>query len=109
MAHIRLVHLRPKGDYRAIDFKGKYTAQLTEAQVHNFRIRAQRTGFMGMDERYDGMVTDLPSTTTTIVLNGVKKSVYRRVNFPPEILKFEELFDALLKSQKWKPTKVVQD
>lgn len=86
---------------RDVDLIGKYTSQLTVDQVQNFRIRANRVGFMDMEEKYDGMVTDLPSATTTIVLNDVKKSVYRRYNFPRSILQFEELFDALLKSQKW--------
>ena len=87
---------------RGIDFTGKYTTQLNEAEVHNFRIRANRIEFMDMDDKYDGMITDLPSATTTIVLNGVKKSVYRRYNYPPRILQLEELFDELLKSKKWK-------
>lgn len=86
---------------RGIDFTGKYTSQLSVDQVQNFRIRANRVGFMDLEDKYDGMVTDLPSATTTIVLNGVKKSVYRRYDFPKRILQFEELFDALLKSQKW--------
>ena len=74
---------------------------MTVNQVQNFRIRANRVGFMDMEDKYDGMVTDLPSATTTIVLNGIKKSVYRRYDFPRSILQFEELFDALLKLQKW--------
>lgn len=95
---------------RGIDFTGKYTSQLTVDQVQNFRIRANRVGFMDMEDKYDGMVTDLPSATTTIVLNDIKKSVYRRYDFPRSILQLEELFDALLKSQKWKAVnKVEQD
>ncbi|MFT6501972.1 MAG: hypothetical protein ACJASQ_002097 [Crocinitomicaceae bacterium] len=86
---------------RGVDLIGKYTSKLTVDQVQNFRIRANRVGFMDMEDKYDGMVTDLPSATTTIVLNGIKKSVYRRYDFPRSILQFEELFDALLKSQKW--------
>lgn len=86
---------------RGVALIGKYTSKLTVNQVQNFRIRANRVGFMDMEDKYDGMVTDLPSATTTIVLNGIKKSVYRRYDFPRSILQFEELFDALLKSQKW--------
>ena len=86
---------------RGVELIGKYTSKLTVNQVQNFRIRANRVGFMDMEDKYDGMVTDLPSATTTIVLNGIKKSVYRRYDFPRSILQFEELFDALLKLQKW--------
>lgn len=94
---------------RHIDLIGKFTTNITEAQVHNFRIRANRTGFMDMEDKYDSSITDLPSATTTIVLNGVRKSVYRRHNYPPSILKFEELFDELLKSQKWTPVSTTSE
>ncbi|NRA11047.1 MAG: hypothetical protein HRT57_03720 [Crocinitomicaceae bacterium] len=94
---------------RGVDLIGKYTTQLAVSEVQNFRIRANRTGFMEMKDKYDGMISDIPSATTTIVLNGVKKSVYRRYDFPPSILQFEELFDALLKSKKWKAAKDVQE
>jgi len=87
---------------RHIDLIGKFTTNITEAQVHNFRIRANRTGFMDMEESYDSAITDLPSATTTIVLNGVTKSVYRRHGYPKSILQFEVLFDELLKSERWK-------
>lgn len=86
---------------RHVDLIGNYTTNISEAQVHNFRIRANRTGFMDMEDSYDSAITDLPSATTTIVLDGVRKSVYRRHNYPPSILQFEQLFDELLKSQKW--------
>ena len=84
-----------------IDMIGKYTGKLTEAQVQNFRIRAQRTGFMDMKDSYDGAISDVPSATSTIVLDGVRKSVYRRFDYPRAILQFEALFDELLESQKW--------
>lgn len=94
---------------RDIDLIGKFTAQLTEAQVQNFRIRANRTGFMDMKDSYDCSITDVPSATSTINLNGVTKSVFRRCDFPPSILKFEELFDELLKIKKWTAAKENQE
>ena len=94
---------------RDVELIGKFTAQLTEAEVHKFRIWANRTGFMDMKESYDCSISDVPSATSTINLNGVTKSVFRRCDFPPSILQFEELFDALLKSKKWKAVKANQE
>jgi hypothetical protein len=88
---------------RFIDQIGSFTSKISAAQIRNFEIRAHRTGFMDMKESYDAPITDVPSATTTLVLNGVSKSVYRRADFPPAILQLEVLFDELLKSQKWKP------
>ena len=94
---------------RGVELIGKYTTKLAVNEVQNFRVRANRVGFMDMEDKYDGMVTDLPSATTTIVLNGVKKSVYRRYDFPRSILQFEEMFDTLLKSQKWTAVENVEN
>ena len=88
-----------------VDQIGNFTSKISSAQIRNFEIRANRTGFMDMEDRYDAPITDVPSATTTLVLNGVRKSVYRRANFPPAILQLEVLFDDLLKSQKWAPVK----
>lgn len=86
---------------RNIAYSGNYTTQLTEAEVHHFRIKANRIGYMDMEDSYDCTISDVPSVTTSIDLNGVKKSVFRRCDFPPIILQFEELFDVLLKNKKW--------
>lgn len=94
---------------RGIDLIGKYTTQISQNQIQNFKIRANRTGFMDMEDSYDGMITDVPSATTTIVLEGVRKSVYRRYNYPPSILKFEVMFDDLLKSERWTPVEVIEE
>ena len=62
-----------------------------------------------MEDEYDSAISDLPSATTTIVLNGVKKSVRRRHNYPPSILKFEELFDELLKTERWTKVETTEE
>lgn len=94
---------------RGIELIGKYTTHILPSQIQNIKIRANRTGFMYMEDSYDGSVTDLPSATTTIILEGVRKSVYRRYNYPPSILKFEVMFDDLLKSERWTPIDVTEE
>lgn len=87
---------------RAVDLIGDYTATISKAKMQALLDMANNIGYQKMDDVYDNpMVTDLPETETSIVINGKRKSVRRRVNFPTEILKLEELFDLLLKSEKW--------
>lgn len=86
---------------RGVDMIGEYTTTISDKELKNFETQATAIGFMELEESYDGMITDLPSTTTVIVLNGVRKQVYRRYNYPQRILIFEKCFDDLLKSEKW--------
>ena len=62
---------------------------------------ATSIGYMDLEDRYDGQVTDLPGAKTSIVIDGVSKEVYRRFNYPKRILHFERLFDAILNSTAW--------
>jgi hypothetical protein len=46
-------------------------------------------------------ISDLPSTTTSIVINGDHKEVRRRYGYPTELLAFEKLFDKIIASTLW--------
>ena len=87
---------------RNLDLIGNYHTVLKMAQMHALVEKAKSIGYQNMDDVYDNeMVTDLPETKTSIVIDGKRKAIRRRVNFPREILSFEEMLDALLKSEKW--------
>ncbi|MEJ6583189.1 MAG: DUF6438 domain-containing protein [Crocinitomicaceae bacterium] len=88
---------------RFIDLLGEHTTTIARAKMRAFIEKATSIGYMKMDDVYDNTnITDLPATSTSIVINDVRKSIRRRVNYPNEILAFEKLFDDLLTSEKWK-------
>lgn len=85
-----------------IDLIGDYTTTITKEKMMSILEKAKSIGYQNMEDVYDNeMITDLPETKTSIVIDGKRKSIRRRVNFPMEILGFEEMFDLLLKSEKW--------
>ena len=87
---------------RNVPLIGKYSTTLTLEKMHAFINKANDIGYLKMNDVYDNkMVTDLPETTTSIVVKGKRKTVRRRYQYPKEILSFEELFDNLLTSEKW--------
>lgn len=87
-----------------IKLMGEHTTQLTENQMLAFIEKAKAINYFSMDDNYDNKhVTDLPSTTTSIVADGIRKQVHRRYDYPREIEAFEKLFSKLLESQKWSP------
>lgn len=86
---------------RFIPMIGNYTTTVSKATLENFKTQAKAVGFMGLDDRYDGAISDVPSATTVMVLDGVRKEVYRRFDYPQRILILEKCFDSLMETEKW--------
>lgn len=84
-----------------IEMIGRWENKISEADLAAFVKMAEDINYMELDDKYDSAVTDLPSTTTSIVINGKRKEVYRRANYPERILKFEALFTELLEREGW--------
>lgn len=88
---------------RFIDLIGNHSTKLSKQQMLAFIEGAMNIGYMELEDNYDNIhVTDLPSATTSIVIDGVRKTVRRRAEYPRGILNFEKLFEDLLESEKWK-------
>lgn len=82
---------------------GKYTTILDKSQMNAFLKKAEEIKFYELEDRYDDeMVTDLPSTTLTVIDDkGELKTVFCRYQFPKRINGLAEMFDNLLKSESW--------
>ncbi len=81
---------------------GEFVMELTPAQMLTFVNKAEAIEYMKMDDSYDNpSVTDVSSTTSSIVINRTRKKIYRRFGFPKELIEYEQLFDNLLDSDKW--------
>lgn len=86
---------------RFMEPRGKYKSSLSPEEMQQFIDKAIEINFFALEDTYDSPVTDIPSVTTSIVIDGKRKEVMRRTGYPQRILKFEQLFDALLESQDW--------
>jgi hypothetical protein len=89
-----------KGE-RFTDMIGVYSANISKKELDRLSRLAEEIDFASMENEYDSPVTDLPSTTTGIVIKGKLKTVRRRYNYPNSILQLEELFDEIIAGQSW--------
>lgn len=88
-----------------VDRMGFYTTRLEKEEMLKFIDKANEINYFDMQDVYDNAhITDLPETTTSIVINGKRKQVKRRYDFPKELVTFETLFSDLLESKKWEGT-----
>ena len=60
---------------RFIDKIGTFYGKITEEQLAEFEKVANEINYFDLKDEYDSPVTDLPSTTTSIIVNGEKKKV----------------------------------
>ncbi len=73
---------------RFVKLVGNFKINIGEDWVKDTRKKAFEIGFMEMEEKYDGNVTDLPSTHTMINYKGTSKKVTARYNIPNELKDF---------------------
>ena len=81
---------------------GIYTTHLQKEELLKFIEKANEIHYFDMQDVYDNEhITDLPETTTSIVINGERKQVKRRYGFPNALVAFETLFSDLIDSKQW--------
>ena len=85
-----------------VELEGVYTGLVSKKCLYALSQKAKDINYMEMQDVYDNPgISDLPSTTTSIVINGDHKEVRRRYGYPTELLAFEKLFDKIIASTLW--------
>lgn len=82
---------------------GTFTTTFSKDQLNSLTSVAKEINYMELNDVYDNPgVTDLPSTVSSIVINGVRKTVKRRVGYPQSIVVFEKQIDTIIDEASWK-------
>ncbi|MDX2360654.1 MAG: DUF6438 domain-containing protein [Crocinitomicaceae bacterium] len=85
-----------------VEMIGLHTTFLRKEDMIKFIDKANEIKFMEMEDEYDNPgITDLPSTTTSIVMASTRKTVRRRVGYPQELRGYEQLFIDLIEGKSW--------
>lgn len=87
-----------------VELMGKHTGWATKEQMLVFFDKANETGYFLLEDEYDNPgVSDLPATTTSLVMAGKRKTVRRRYGYPQTVVVFEKTFDQLVREINWSP------
>ncbi len=87
--------------------QGTYIGTVDKASMQLLLDRAKAIGFFDFAEKYDGQVTDLPSTILRLNADGHDKKVFGRYKTPPAFKPFAAFADSLLLPVQW--TQVAAD
>jgi hypothetical protein len=88
---------------RFVEREGMYEGLLTAEQMRSLLTRAEALGFFSLQDKYDGNVTDLPSTVIRIHTGDRDKKVVGRVGTPRAFKDLAAYADSLLNTVDWTP------
>lgn len=83
------------------DRPGTWKARVDRATMAALLERADAIGFFALEDRYDGSVTDVPSTIIRVNADGRDKKVVARYKVPPAFKAFAAHADSLLDRVDW--------
>ncbi|HMU13770.1 MAG TPA: DUF6438 domain-containing protein [Flavobacteriales bacterium] len=89
-----------------VERKGEYNGQVDASIMRALYDRATSISFFEFEDKYDGPVTDLPSTIIRVSANGRDKRVVGRVKPPAAFKAFATYADTLLAGVKWMPVDI---
>jgi hypothetical protein len=83
--------------------QGRHTGTVPRTTLTALLDQAEAIDYFGLQDTYDGPVTDLPSTITRIVSGDRDKRIVARYKTPPPLKAFAQQADTLLKDVMWVP------
>jgi len=94
---------------RNVRLLGTFKTKITKEEMEQFSAIADSIEFFEMNDEYDSPITDVPSTTISIVADGHRKEVYARAGYPQRIKKLSELFNQLIERDIWTAITVLNE
>lgn len=88
--------------HRYIQPEGAYTGKISQDEVDDIIQRIKDIQFFELKDVYDEPVTDIPSTTVMVILDGKKKVVKARMGHPDKLDKFNKFLYELTQKISWK-------
>lgn len=85
-----------------VKVEGEQRSQIPQSDVKELVDSFYEAGFFSLRDRYEQPVTDLPSQTTSITLDGTTTKTVHRYGFEPERLAaLEDRIDEIAETEKW--------
>lgn len=82
---------------------GKYKAKINKEDVNQLLNEASAVGYFSLKDKYDSeFVSDVPSATTYLNLEGKEKKVICRYECDDRIKKVNKMIEVLIEKIKWK-------
>jgi len=93
--------------YEGLNFTeklGMYSSHFTEEEIADIFKSAAEISYFSFEDKYDNsMISDLPSTISTLHSEEEKKRIVARVNVPESLKNFHKNLAVTLQEKDWQP------
>lgn len=87
--------------HRYVSVTGKQTATIPQEDVNRLVRKSIEIGYFGLRDSYTEPVTDLPTTTTSVTIDGLTKKIVDYAGAPSSLKDFERMIDEISGSARW--------
>ncbi|MGI0019926.1 MAG: DUF6438 domain-containing protein [Nitrososphaera sp.] len=84
-----------------VEVKGEQRSEIPQQDVKELIDEFYAADFFSLRDRYEAQITDLPSQTTSITIDGTTKTVYRYGFEPERLAMLEDRLDKVAGTEKW--------
>jgi Domain of unknown function (DUF6438) len=95
---------RGKVDYNGLDFvavTGAQSSQITPEAVKGLVDEFFKIDYFALQDSFDSPITDVPSYTTSLSIDGKTKTVFNRAGGPEALHALENKIDEVANSAQW--------
>ncbi len=89
-----------------VENEGEYSSKVSQDILSSILEAAEKTHYYNMKEFYWEPITDVPTTYSTIVNNGVRHNRLNQSEAPQDLIDFELFLDDIIEEVNW--TKITQ-
>ena len=84
-----------------VDVTGRQSSNISQEHVQELVRAFYAKGYFTLQDEYSAPVTDLPTTTTSISIDGRYKKVINYYGAPEQLIELENMIDDIAKSERW--------
>ncbi len=86
-----------------VDHEGLFYTNVEQAVLDSIAAHAMAINYFGLQDEYDSPITDVPSTITTLSIDGKTKRIKNRRGGPKSLYDYEKYLDGLFNNTTWTP------
>lgn len=80
---------------------GRQTSNISQEHIQELARAFYAIGYFSLKNEYSAPVTDLPTTTTSIAIDGRYKKIVNYYGAPEQLIELENMIDDIAGSERW--------
>jgi Domain of unknown function (DUF6438) len=80
---------------------GQQTSNISKDHVQELARAFYAIGYFSLEDEYSAAITDLPTTTTSIAIDGRYKKIVNYYGAPEQLIELENMIDDIAGSERW--------